>query len=286
MVGFSERCLKLAQARSPLCLGLDPSSDLLRRWDLGDDAEGLRRFCGIVMEAAADRIAVVKPQCAFFERFGPAGMAQMARTVVQIRDQGALSLIDCKRGDVSETMVGYAEAMLGVDGGFGGDAMTVTPFLGFSALRPVFDRAVKCAGAVFVVVRSSNLDGRSLQSARRPDGRTLDHALADEITAFNASLGPRIGPIGAVVGATIDRADAGVLARLPQSLILAPGVGVQGASLKDVETNFGEAIVRTLPSVSRSILQQGPALTSLRDAIDRQREQAWTAFERCASGRA
>jgi orotidine-5'-phosphate decarboxylase len=88
------------------------------------------------------------------------------------------------------------------------------------------------------------------------------------------------------VGATIDRADAGVLARLPQSLILAPGVGVQGASLKDVETNFGEAIVRTLPSVSRSILQQGPALTSLRDAIDRQREQAWTAFERCASGRA
>jgi orotidine-5'-phosphate decarboxylase len=279
MNSFSQRFLQLSDERSPLCLGLDPSRALMRDWGLSDDAEGLHRFWGVVMEAAADRIAVFKPQSGFFERLGPPGLSELAKTVAKIREQGALSIIDCKRGDVIDTMEGYAEAMLGPDSGFGADAMTVTTYLGFSALRPVLDRAANCKGAAFVIVRSSNSEGCSVQDARLADGRTVADALADEITAFNTALGDGIGPVGAVVGATVKGIAANVLARLSRSLILAPGVGAQGASLDDVRNNFGPAIARTLPSVSRSILSHGPSPAALRVAMDRYREQAWRACE-------
>jgi orotidine-5'-phosphate decarboxylase len=236
------------------------------------------------MEAAADRIAVVKPQSAFFERLGPPGLLELERTVAEIREHGALSIIDCKRGDVIDTMEGYAEAMLGPHSGFCGDAMTVTAYLGFGALRPVLDRAAECCGAAFVIVRSSNSEGCSVQDARLADGRTVADALADEITAFNTALGHEIGPVGAVVGATVNGIAANVLSRLSRSLILAPGVGAQGASLDDVRNNFGPAIARTLPSVSRSILRHGPSPAALREAIDRYREQAWRVAEISASG--
>ena len=279
MAPFAQRFFALAKARSPLCLGLDPSSDLVREWGFSDDADGLSRFCDAVLEAAGDRIAVVKPQASFFERLGPAGLSAMARAVERVREQGALSIIDCKRGDVSGTMQGYAEAMLGPGSGFAGDAMTVTAYLGFDALRPAFERAAQCDAAVFVIVRSSNPEGRSLQDARHADGRTVADALADDITAFNAALGDGIGPVGALIGATMDKTGAATLARLPQSLILSPGVGAQGASLEDLRNTFGSHIGRTLPSVSRSILRHGPSVSALREAIDRYRDQAWRAAE-------
>jgi orotidine-5'-phosphate decarboxylase len=255
MTSFAQRFVALSGARSPLCLGLDPSCETMAEWGLGDDADDLRRFCGVVMEAAGDRVAVVKPQSAFFERFGPAGMHELARTAEMIGERGALSLIDCKRGDFTATMEGYAEAMLGPASGFGGDAMTVTAYLGFGALRPVLDRAVAS------------------------DGRSVADALADDITAFNAALGPEIGPIGAVVGATIDAAGAATLSRLPKSLILAPGVGAQGGTFEDIRKNFGPAAARTLPSASRSILREGPSVSALREAIERHRDAAWRAAE-------
>jgi orotidine-5'-phosphate decarboxylase len=284
METFARRFFELAERRSPLCLGIDPSRELFEQWGLNDDTGGLHRFCSVVMEAAADHIAVFKPQSGFFERFGPAGLSEMANVSGMIREQGALSIIDCKRGDVIGTMEGYAEAMLGEQSGFGGDAMTVTAYLGFGALKPVFDRAAKCDAAVFVVVRSSNAEGRTLQDARLADGRTVADALADDITAFNDGIGNGIGPIGALIGATTGKVGATTLGRLPRSLILAPGVGAQGGSLDDVRSHFGPAIGRTLPSVSRSILRHGPSPTTLREAIDRYRDQAWRAAESAVRG--
>ncbi|SMH56482.1 orotidine-5'-phosphate decarboxylase [Mesorhizobium australicum] len=274
---FADRFVDLAQARSPLCLGLDPSEDLIRHWGLDDSVEGMHRFCQTVLEAAADEIAVVKPQCGFFERLGPGGMDVMAKVIRQAKSQGALALIDCKRGDFARTMTGYAQAMLGDDSGFGGDAMTVTAYLGLDALRPVIDRAAACGAAVFVVVRSSNADGHFLQKAMHDDGRTVAEALADSITVINRETGEGIGHVGAVIGATIDAADSTVLDRLPLSLVLAPGVGAQGATISDVKARFGRAAKRTLPSVSRAILAKGPSVAGLRTAIRRYRDEAWAA---------
>lgn len=274
---FAERFVDLAQARSPLCLGLDPSEGLIRHWGLDDTVEGVHRFCQTVLEAADDQIAVVKPQCGFFERLGPGGMQVMAKVIAQAKSQGSLALIDCKRGDFSRTMTGYAQAMLGADSGFGGDAMTVTAYLGLDALRPVIDRAAACGAAVFVVVRSSNADGHFLQKALHDDGRTVADALSDSITAINRETGEGIGHVGAVIGATIDTADNAVLDRLPLSLVLAPGVGAQGAEISDVREKFGDAVQRTLPSVSRAILTQGPSVAGLREAMKRYKDEAWAA---------
>jgi len=273
MASFAERFADLSASRSPLCLGLDPSEELFRRWGLANDIACLRRFCRTALEAAGELVAVIKPQTAFFERFGAAGMVELAAAVAQIQDQGALCLIDAKRGDLTGTMAGYAEAMLGADSGFGGDAVTVSAYLGFDALRPVFDRAVATGTGVFVVVQPSNPEGRALQQARHPDGRTVSEALADEISAVNAARGPGVGVLGAVVGATTD--PAAILDRLPQSLILAPGIGPQGAEMAELGTKFRSARGRVLPVVSRAVLGQGPSPAALRDAILRHREAAW-----------
>jgi orotidine-5'-phosphate decarboxylase len=271
---FAQRFLGLAETRSPLCLGVDPAAGLLRQWGLPQDAAGLGRFCDILIEALGEQLALVKPQSAFFEQFGPDGMAQMARLVRMIQDRGALALIDCKRGDIGTTLDGYADAMLGPDSPFGGDAMTVTAYLGFGALKPLLDKAVARGAGAFVVVRSSNPEGRALQDARLPDGRSVATALADDITAYNRSVGPGVGPVGAVMGATIDGDAAETLAHLPASLLLAPGIGAQGATFADVALNFGAATARAAPSVSRSILAAGPDVGDLRRAIAAHADEA------------
>lgn len=274
MRAFAERFASLALERSPLCLGLDPSEELFRRWGLPPDAEGLHRFCQTVLDAVENRVPVVKPQAGFFERFGPAGMAELAAVTARLRAQDVLSLVDAKRGDVPGTMVGYAQATLGPESGLGGDAMTVNAYLGFRALQPAFDRARSTGTAVFVVVHSSNREGRALQGARHEDGRTVAEALADDVAAVD-HVAP--GTVGAVIGATIDWRSIALVDRLPGALILAPGVGAQGADIEETGRKFASACGRVLPSVSRDILMHGPDVTALRDAIERYRDQAWAA---------
>jgi orotidine-5'-phosphate decarboxylase len=277
--GFAVRLQALAAVRSPLCIGIDPSSELLQGWGLPLSAVGVGRFCAIVMEAAGDRVAVVKPQVAFFERFGPDGMRELQSVVATIRAHGALALIDCKRNDIGHTLAAYGEAMLGPDSPFGGDAMTVSAYFGFGALAPVLARAVATGSGIFVVVRSSNPEGAALQDARLADGRTVADSLADAITRFNADLGAAIGPVGAVMGATAEGEAAATLARLPRSFLLAPGIGAQGATFASMAASFGAAAQRALPAISRGILAQGPSVTALREAIERAREGAFRVVE-------
>ena len=93
------------------------------------------------MEALADRVAVLKPQSAFFERFGSAGIAVLESTIRQCRERGALVLLDVKRGDIGSTAQAYAEAYLDPDSPLHADAITVSPYLGFGSLAPVLDVA-------------------------------------------------------------------------------------------------------------------------------------------------
>jgi orotidine-5'-phosphate decarboxylase len=195
-------------------------------------------------------------------------VAELKRLVRMIHERGALALIDVKRGDIGHTLDAYADAMIGPDSPLGGDAMTAVAYMGFGSLKPLLDKAVKRENGVFIVVRSSNPEGRALQDARHPDGRTVATALADDITAFNAAVTDGVGPVGAVMGATLEGTATETLASLPKSLLLAPGIGAQGATFDDLARNFGPAIVRALPSVSRGILGKGPDIAALRAAIE------------------
>ncbi len=110
---FGDRVAAAVRSTGPLCAGIDPSSALLRSWGLSDDAPGLRAFCAICVEAFAGTVAVVKPQVAFFERHGSAGMAELERLIADATAAGLLVIADAKRGDIDSTAEAYADAWLG-----------------------------------------------------------------------------------------------------------------------------------------------------------------------------
>jgi orotidine-5'-phosphate decarboxylase len=269
-VPFQKRFVALAAERSPLCVGIDPAAESLRGWGLPDDVQGLRAFCERMVEACAPLVAVVKPQAAFFERHGPAGVEILRQTVEAARSHGALVIIDAKRGDISTTAAAYADAYLGPRSPFGGDAMTLSAYLGLGSLQPFFDCALREGAGLFVVVRSSNPEGSKLQQARLPDGRSVAEQLADGIAARNTATEPNgIGSIGAVLGATQGREAAGLADRLPNSLLLVPGIGAQGATIADMRADFGRHYSRVIPSISRGIARAGPAAADLQRAVER-----------------
>jgi len=269
-VPFQQRFIALAAERSRLCVGIDPSADSLRGWGLPDDAEGLLAFSERMVEVCAPLVACVKPQSAFFERHGPAGMAVLRQTVDAARSHGALVIVDAKRGDIESTAAAYADAFLGPHSPFGGDAITLSAYLGFGSLAPFVELARREAAGVFILVRSSNPEGSELQQARMPDGRSVAEHLADQIAARNAADGEsRLGLIGAVVGATLGREAADLAARLANALLLVPGIGAQGATIADVRRNFGVHYSRVIPSVSRAVARAGPRPEDLRREVER-----------------
>ena len=268
---FGTRLRALVDARGPLCVGIDPHPALLRGWGLGDDPAGLERFALTVLEALGDRVAVLKPQSAFFERFGSRGIAVLERVLAAVREAGAISLLDVKRGDIGTTMAGYAAAYLERGSPLAADAITATPFLGFGALRPLLDTAAANGTGVFVLTLTSNPEGAAVQLAAGPDGRTVAQALLDDVAGANAAelaaTGGPLGSVGVVVGATL----TGHGHRLEhlRGPLLAPGVGAQGAGLADLPAVFGAALPDVLPSVSREVLAAGPSVAGLRAAAQR-----------------
>ena len=269
---FADRFAVVRDTCGPLVLGADPHGELLGRWGLGDDADGLERFTDIVLAAAAGSVGLIKPQSAFYERHGWRGIRALTRLTETARAQGLLVILDVKRGDVGSTNDAYAAAYLGDGAPVQADAITVHPYLGLAAMGEFVDRASGSGGGLLVVVRSSNPEGRAVQSATTGDGLTVDQRLLADIGALNARLAPgRIGPVGAVVGPAA--VDPPLDLAAANGLLLAPGVGAQGAAPADVAATFAACPDRVMPSASRSLLAAGPGVAALRDAAARLNEE-------------
>ncbi|MFR9727345.1 orotidine-5'-phosphate decarboxylase [Streptomyces sp. MS19] len=267
---FGARLRRAMDTRGPLCVGIDPHAALLADWGLGDDVAGLERFTHTVVEALADRVAVLKPQSAFFERFGSRGIAVLERAVADARDAGALVLMDAKRGDIGSTMAAYAAAFLGPGAPLRSDAVTLSPYLGFGALRPALDLAAATGSGVFVLALTSNPEGPEVQSAVTAGGTPLGRHVLDRLRAENEGAAP-LGSYGAVVGATLAAGPGGGPGGLAiNGPLLAPGIGAQGATAADLPRVFGDAVGDVLPSVSRGVLRHGPGVAALRDAAARE----------------
>ncbi len=265
---FAKRFFALSQERSPFCLGVDPTAELLAKWGLPDTVAGVGAMCDVVVAAAGEQLAVVKPQAAYFERFGVEGMRLLQKLVAAFRQRGTLVLMDVKRGDIGSTSQAYAESYLGPDSAYGCDAMTATAYMGFGALMPMVEHAAKVGAGLFIVVRSSNAEGAVFQNAIVPSSGLMvaDH-LAMEITECNRHYtGTEAGLIGAVMGATLENA-TDTLARLPYSLLLCPGIGFQGATIADLHIRYKGAEHRLIPTSSRGVLAAGPDVEALGTAI-------------------
>ncbi|MEU3187382.1 orotidine-5'-phosphate decarboxylase [Streptomyces sp. NPDC006923] len=270
---FGARLRRAMDTRGPLCVGIDPHGSLLRAWGLDDDIAGLERFTRTTVEALADRVAVLKPQSAFFERFGSRGVAVLEKAVEEARAAGALVLMDAKRGDIGSTMAAYAATYLDQDSPLFSDAVTVSPYLGFGSLRPALDAAAASGSGVFVLALTSNPEGAEVQRATAADGRSLAQLMLDHMAEENAGASP-LGSVGAVVGATLG--DAGVDLAINGPL-LAPGIGAQGATPRDLPGVFGAAVGNVVPSVSRGVLRHGPDTGALRAAAARFADEVRTA---------
>ncbi|MCF6473970.1 orotidine-5'-phosphate decarboxylase [Nonomuraea sp. MG754425] len=249
---FGSRLRARLDKCGPLCVGIDPSPALLHGWGLDDSPTGLERFCRTVVEAVSDVAAVVKPQSAFFERWGSRGVAVLERTIADLRAAGTLVLLDVKRGDIDSTMAAYAEAYLDKGSPLAADAVTLSPYLGFGSLEGAIASAVANDAGVFVLARTSNPEAAGLQ--RQVAGQVLAAA-----AAVNAGHAP-FGPVGVVMGATLPAIEH-PLDDL-NGPILAPGLGAQGATPADVARLYGPVRHAVVPSVSRAVLADPTRLRS------------------------
>jgi orotidine-5'-phosphate decarboxylase len=269
--GFATRVAEAVAATGPLCAGIDPSSELLTAWGLPDTAVGLRSFGLICVEAFAGVVPVVKPQVAFFERLGAAGLGALEDVLAAAREAGLICIADAKRGDIGSTMDAYASAWLDPSSPLVADAMTAAPYLGLGALQPALDLAAAGGRGVIVVTRSSNPEGRGLQTATTASGASVEDQLLADIAALNHGGLSTDGTVGAVIGATLepsafDLADLG-------GVVLAPGLGAQGATAADAGRLFGGCAPGTvLPSSSRALLSRGPDVDALRAAANEECE--------------
>lgn len=261
---FGARLYAAMVERGPLCAGIDPHPPLLRAWGYDDDLAGLERFAMTAVDALAPYVAAVKPQSAFFERFGSRGVAVLERVIVAARAAGTQVILDVKRGDIGSTSQAYADAYLNQTSPMAVDAITASPYLGFGSLRPMFDTAREHGAGVIVLALTSNPEGPQVQRATTQGGTVAGAVLAG-LAGLNRDQAP-LGSFGAVVAATIGSTAEDLAINGP---LLVPGFGAQGGTAQDIRRLFGDVLGAVLPSSSREILSAGPDPVALRDAARR-----------------
>ncbi len=263
-MSFADRLAAAVQTtRSVTCVGLDPrksqlpspiresvSSDSPAAW-----ATAYTQFCTEIIDVVAGRVACVKPQAAFFEQLGPAGMVALGDVIAHARRSGLLVITDGKRNDIGSTATAYADAYLGVESPWGSDSLTVSPYLGQDSLEPFIEVCDARDAGIFVLVKTSNPGGGLLQD-RVTDGKTVYEAVADLVTQLNSTrLGDSgYGPVGAVVGATYPEQLGQMRSAMPGAWILIPGFGAQGGSAADVKAGFDASGLGAVVNSSRHII--------------------------------
>ena len=280
-----------------LCVGIDPHSYLLQAWGLPDTASSLSEFGLRVVDACIGQVGIVKPQVAFFERFGSAGYLALEQVLTVAREAGLMIIADVKRGDVGTSVEAYGQAWLTPGGPLEADAMTISAFQGVGSIRAPMQLAESTGKGLFVLAATSNPEASDLQTAMISRGIHSGDSVASSIvrsvgewnsaqklsatrTGSGGDYAPNapgieqtsrmnIGAIGVVIGATVDFARYGIdlesMATSPATSILAPGFGHQGARFSELASLYGPAAPSAVVSVSRSVLESGPG--GIRESI-------------------
>ena len=251
------------QKKSAVCVGLDP------RWtslpssmtanieldDLQQIATTTGQYCCEVIDAVHAHAPIVKPQAAFFEQLGPAGLVALATVIDHARSKGLLVLLDAKRGDIGSTAAGYAAAYLGPETPWACDALTVNPYLGDDTLVPFKDQSVTSGSGIFVLVKTSNPGSGFLQDQVAQE-KTIFETVAEHVQSIAKETAGQsgYGCIGAVVGATYPEQLAELRVRMPSTWILIPGFGAQGGTASDVKHGFDSNGLGAIVNSSRGII--------------------------------
>ncbi len=275
---FADRLVaEVARKRSQLVVGLDPIPDLIPVELRGD----VSRFCCGIVDAVAPHAVAVKPQLAFFEALGAAGMAAFEETCEYAHRAGLIVIADGKRGDIGSTARAYAAAYIEGDEPRA-DALTVNPWLGRESIEPYLAAARRYGTGVFCIVKTSNSAG-DVQDVRLSDGRLMWHHVAQLVAEWGEDLVGEHGlsSVGAVVGATHPRAVGEARKLMPQTVLLLPGLGAQGAKPGDLARAFTSGPASALVNASRSVIYAfREAGTDFRTAAGaeaaRVKQEVWT----------
>lgn len=262
------------QKQNPTVAGLDPKLSYIPGFlkkasfarygeTLEGAADAILAFNKGLIDALAPIVPAVKPQCAYYEQYGWQGMRTLCETIRYAQKKGLYVITDGKRNDIGTTMQAYANAHLGttdVEGSgaeaFGGDALTVNPYLGTDGIAPLLPVCKARDRSVFVLVKTSNPSSGELQDRTFSDGGTLYGAVGSLCEAWGADSRGADGysRVGAVVGATYPAQLAELRAALPHTFFLVPGYGAQGGGAKDVAPAFDKRGLGAIINASRSIL--------------------------------
>jgi orotidine-5'-phosphate decarboxylase len=279
---FGARLRSAIAERGHLCVGIDPHPFLLESWNLPDSGQGAREFGLRVVDAAAGRVGIVKPQNAFFERLGAAGYSALEDVLAAARSAGLLVIADVKRGDVGTSVEAYGQAWLTPGSPLESDAMTISAFQGVGSIAAPMDLAMRSGKGMFVLAATSNPEAARIQLARADagadagaDAKSVARVIIEDVMNYNAQHADgAVGSIGVVLGATLELAEYGIdvaAAPSPGLPVLAPGFGHQGAKPTDAPKTYGALLANAVISDSRSLLSAGPG--GLAAAIDHRNDE-------------
>lgn len=286
-VSFGDRLADVFAERGRLCVGIDPHAWLLRDWNLPDTAAGAESFGRAVVAAAAGRVGLIKPQVAFYERFGSAGFVALERVLADARQARLLVIGDAKRGDLGTSVEAYAQAWLSPGSPLEVDALTLAAYMGVGSLEQPLSLAAANGKGIFVLAATSNPEAADIQRAIVADGphagSSVARAVLDDVAERNARAGgdieadasvrsgAGIGSVGVVLGATLDLATFGIDSQQAptefRTPVLAPGFGAQGGNIMNLISIYGGYAGEVIVSESRSVLSAGPH--RIEEAIER-----------------
>lgn len=264
---------KIEQTQNPTVAGLDPKLDYVPEYiksrcfdkygeTLKGAAKALLEFNKGLIDALYDIVPAVKPQAAYYEMYGPAGMKTLYKTQEYARSKGMYVITDGKRNDIGTTMEAYATAHLGkVKVGnteiepFLGDALTVNGYLGSDGIKPLLKVCSENDKGIFVLAKTSNPSSGELQD-QKIDGEPIYEVMGKMCEKWGEDLPGVYGysGVGAVVGATYPEQIKELRALLPHTFFLIPGYGAQGATAADIAGAFDKNGLGGIVNSSRGIM--------------------------------
>jgi len=264
---------KIIMKKNPSVVGLDPDISKLPACyktilnsgnPLTDVAMAIIAYNKDIIDAIHPFVPAVKPQLAFYEKYGSEGVYAYEETVSYARYKGLLVIEDGKRNDIGNTAKAYADGHLGLVETLTGeripsfdvDFMTVSTYLGSESLEPFVQTCVDAQKGIFILVKTSNSSSGEIQDIRAENGKSVSENVAHFVATHGEKLvGDRgYSPIGAVVGATYPEEAKALRAIMPKSLFLVPGYGTQGAGALEAMPCFNPDGLGAIINSARGIL--------------------------------
>ena len=265
---------RIVALKNPTVAGLDPKLDYVpgyikaKAFDkygytLKGAAKALLEYNKGLIDALCEVVPAIKPQCAYYEMYGPAGVKTLYKTIEYAKQKGMLVITDGKRNDIGTTMEAYSIGHLGltdVDGqklpAFGADCLTVNGYLGTDGIKPLLKVCDEQDKGIFVLVKTSNPSSGELQD-RLIDGKPVYEIMGEMCEAWGtASVCEPYGfsSVGAVVGATYPQQLKELREKMPHTFFLVPGYGAQGGGAEDVKYAFNKDGIGAIINSSRGIM--------------------------------